>query len=120
MTPPITAIELHELSEQQVTVAEAGLYLKGLSPGIPALGVCRAAHRLAEARRFEHPAFDTRTAARLARTLARLIPRDALMGMLRRTNGLRDVADLRMRAALIELLQAALQPAEAAPTEAQP
>jgi len=109
LSTPITAIELVELSTQQVSHREAEVFLKGLSPGIPALGLCKRAYRLAEARRFEHPAFTAPEATRLARALVGLFapPRAALVRMLRTANGLREITNLDILAGVIDRLEAA-------------
>jgi hypothetical protein len=96
-TVPVSPLELVTLSDQQINAREAELFLRGLSPGIPALGIAQRAWQAAQGRRISHPAFDRETSRRYARELMQSQGRFALRGeqqlreLLRVENGLRGV-----------------------------
>src|SRR5690606_11274656 len=53
---PITAQELVEAASWNITPVGTALFLKGLSPGLGALGAFQLGHRLCLSRRYELPA----------------------------------------------------------------
>lgn len=54
-TKPIRPHELMSASANNISLAEAELYLKGLSPGLGSLGACQLGHRLCMSRRYTLP-----------------------------------------------------------------
>lgn len=52
---PIEPHELVAAASFNATLADAGLFLRGLSPGLGALGACQLGHRLCMSRRYTLP-----------------------------------------------------------------